>query len=44
LQDGDLKVNLDFRRIYASILEDWLGLPSETALAGRFQRPPLFKH
>jgi uncharacterized protein (DUF1501 family) len=43
LQDGDLKVNLDFRRIYASILEDWLGLPSETALAGKFQRLPLFK-
>jgi uncharacterized protein (DUF1501 family) len=43
LVDGDLKVGLDFRRIYASILEDWLGLPSETALAGTFERLPLFR-
>ena len=43
LQDGDLKVGLDFRRVYASVLEDWLGLPSETALAGKFERLPLFR-
>jgi uncharacterized protein (DUF1501 family) len=43
LQDGDLKVGLDFRRVYASVLEDWLGLPSETALSGKFERLPLFR-
>jgi uncharacterized protein (DUF1501 family) len=43
LEDGDLKVGLDFRRVYASVLEDWLGLPSETALAGNFERLPLFR-
>ncbi len=43
LEDGDLKVGLDFRRIYASILGDWLGLPSETALAGKFEHLPLFR-
>jgi tetratricopeptide (TPR) repeat protein len=42
-EHGDLKVGIDFRRVYASVLEDWLGLPSETALAGRFARLPLFR-
>jgi uncharacterized protein (DUF1501 family) len=43
LQDGDLKMSLDFRRVYASVLEDWLGLPSRAALAGDFERLPLFR-
>jgi uncharacterized protein (DUF1501 family) len=43
LEKGDLKVGLDFRRVYASVLEDWLGLPSETALNGKFEPLPLFR-
>jgi uncharacterized protein (DUF1501 family) len=43
LQDGDLKVGMDFRRVYATVLEDWLRLPSQTALAGKFEGLPLFK-
>jgi uncharacterized protein (DUF1501 family) len=43
LQDGDLKMSVDFRRVYATVLEDWLGLPSKTALAGTFERLPLFR-
>jgi uncharacterized protein (DUF1501 family) len=42
LQDGDLKMTVDFRRVYASVLEDWLGLPSKPALAGTSERLPLF--
>ncbi len=42
LQDSDLKWGIDFRRIYATILEEWLGLPARTALAGTFERLPLF--
>lgn len=30
LDDGDLAVNTDFRAIYACVLRDWLGLPSES--------------
>jgi uncharacterized protein (DUF1501 family) len=41
---GDLKVGLDFRRVYATILEDWLGLPVRSALGGAFERLPLFRH
>jgi uncharacterized protein (DUF1501 family) len=42
-QHGDLRVGLDFRRIYAAILEDWLGLPSKQGLGGAYERLPLFK-
>ncbi|MCI0460166.1 MAG: DUF1501 domain-containing protein [Gemmataceae bacterium] len=42
-QHGDLKTHLDFRQVYAAVLEDWLGLPSKTALAGTFERLPLFR-
>jgi uncharacterized protein (DUF1501 family) len=43
LQHGDLKMTVDFRRIYASVLEDWLGLPSKQALGGDFARLPLLQ-
>jgi uncharacterized protein (DUF1501 family) len=40
---GDLKVGLDFRRVYAAVLEDWLRLPSAQALGGKFERLDLFR-
>jgi uncharacterized protein (DUF1501 family) len=43
LQDGDLKMTTDFRRVYAGVLEDWLGLPSKTTLGGDFEKLPLFR-
>jgi uncharacterized protein (DUF1501 family) len=42
LQDGDLKMSVDFRRIYATVLEGWLGIPAEHALGGNFEPLPLF--
>jgi uncharacterized protein (DUF1501 family) len=43
LADGDLKPTVDFRRVYSTILEGWLGLPSEPALGGTFAPLPLLK-
>jgi uncharacterized protein (DUF1501 family) len=43
LDDGDLKMGLDFRRVYATVLADWLGLPARDALGGAFERLPLFR-
>ncbi len=43
LQDGDLKMAVDFRRVYSSVLTSWLGLPSEQALGGAFPPLPLFR-
>jgi uncharacterized protein (DUF1501 family) len=40
---GDLKVQTDFRRVYAGVLEDWLGLASKDALGGSYERVELFR-
>jgi uncharacterized protein (DUF1501 family) len=37
LQDGDLKHSVDFRQVYATILEQWLRCPSEPLLGGRYE-------
>lgn len=39
--EGDLKQHTDFRRVYATILEQWLGCPSRDVLAGEFEPLPL---
>ena len=41
LADGDLKMTVDFRRVYATVLEGWLGLRSKEALGGTFEPLPL---
>jgi len=38
LDDGDLKFHTDFRSVYASVLEEWLGCPSREVLGGEFTR------
>ncbi len=42
LDDGDLKHHTDFRRVYAGLLEGWLGMPSEPILGPGFPALPLF--
>ena len=37
LVDGDLKITVDFRRIYATVLDGWLGLSSSKVLNGIFE-------
>jgi uncharacterized protein (DUF1501 family) len=37
LDKGALKVHTDFRRIYATVLDQWLGFESEPVLGGRFE-------
>jgi uncharacterized protein (DUF1501 family) len=39
LFQGDLKFNVDFRSVYAALLESWLKTPSEPILGRKF--PPL---
>jgi uncharacterized protein (DUF1501 family) len=36
LQKGNLPMQVDFRSVYAEILERWLGMPSKGILAGSF--------
>jgi len=41
LDDGDLKWSIDFRRVYAILLDQWLGIPSSEVLGGVFGPLPL---
>jgi uncharacterized protein (DUF1501 family) len=37
------KMTVDFRRVYATVLEDWLGLSTKDTLGGAFEKLPLFR-
>ncbi len=34
LDNGDLKYNIDFRSVYGTILQDWLGTPASAVIGG----------
>lgn len=38
--NGDLKYGIDFRSVYGTVLDGWLGADSKTALNGSFERLP----
>lgn len=42
-QHGDLKTVTDFRQVYASVLEDWLGIAAEPVLGAKFEKLGLFR-
>ena len=39
LEQGDLVPSLDFRGIYTTILEDWMGLDAQSLVGGVFEKP-----
>ena len=39
LEQGDLVPSLDFRGIYTTILEDWMGLDAQPLVGGVFEKP-----
>jgi uncharacterized protein (DUF1501 family) len=43
LGDGEPKMTTDFRRIYTSVLESWLGISSRDAVGGSFEPAALFR-
>ncbi len=46
LKDPDknnLKFTTDFRQVYVTVLEVWLGAPADIVLGGRFECLPLLK-
>ena len=40
---GDLKTVIDFRQIYATVLENWLGMPARQVLGGNFEKLPILR-
>ena len=43
LDDGDLKHHTDFRKVYATLLDRWLGVDSKVVLNGKFDHIELLK-
>src|SRR2546421_862883 len=43
LDAGDLKFHIDFRNVYATVIQNWLDAPSKPALGGQFQPLPILK-
>lgn len=43
LADGDVKFQIDFRRVYATILDEWLKCDSRRVLGDTWEKLPLFK-
>jgi uncharacterized protein (DUF1501 family) len=43
LADGDLKFHTDFRQVYATLLDGWLGCDSRAVLGSKFDPVPLLK-
>ena len=39
LEQGDLVPNTDFRGVYSTILEDWMGLDANPLVGGVFEKP-----
>ena len=42
LDEGDLKFTVDYRQVYATVLEDWLGVPSSSVLGDSYAKLELF--
>jgi uncharacterized protein (DUF1501 family) len=38
LEEGDLKYNIDFRGVYGTVAEKWLGLDATSIVGGNFEQ------
>ncbi len=43
LSDGDIKWHVDFRDVYATTLDNWMGSDSGVVLGGKFEHMPIFR-
>lgn len=41
-EGGNLRFTTDFRRVYGTLIEGWLGADSKALLGGQFQTFPVF--
>ena len=42
LEQGDVVPNYDFRGLYTTVLEDWMGLDGKPIVDGSFEKLPIF--
>ncbi|APZ95356.1 hypothetical protein [Fuerstiella marisgermanici] len=38
LEDGDIKMQFDFRQVYSTLLEDWLQISPTKVVGGEFEK------
>ena len=43
LQQGDLVPNTDFRAVYSTMLEDWMGLDAKSIVGVTFEKPQFIR-
>lgn len=43
LDENDLKMSIDFRRVYGTLLTNWLGVDGKPVLPGNYEPLPLFR-
>jgi uncharacterized protein (DUF1501 family) len=43
LDDGDQRFHTDFRNVYATLIEDWFGVPSDKILGEQFKKMDLIR-
>lgn len=43
LDDGDLKYKIDYRNVYATVLDKWMGADSKAVLGEKFEQMDLFQ-
>lgn len=43
LVQGDVKHRIDFRSVYATVLQDWLGAAPTPILRGHYETLPLYR-
>jgi uncharacterized protein (DUF1501 family) len=43
LDQGDLKYNVDFRSVYATLLQNWMNTPSKPILGQQFATFPILR-
>jgi uncharacterized protein (DUF1501 family) len=41
--DGNLEITTDFRQVYATLIEDWLGADAAPVLGQKFKTMGLFR-
>ncbi len=43
LNDGDIRHRIDFRQVYATVLEDWLGWDAADVIGTKYEKLPILK-
>ncbi len=43
LENDDLRYTVDFRQVYTTVAQQWLGIPGSRVVGGEFEKLPLLR-